>query len=150
MPIARPLRSGSLLFSAALALVLAAACSNQGEGGRCSTLGDTNGDGECQAGFHCYPARELNNTQVDLCCPWDRRLATVPECAIAAPLFNSDASVPATADASDGSAADVSTTPDVSAPPDAGRDASVSEASPVPAEGSVDASADATADVAAD
>ena len=57
------------------------ACSGQGEGERCSTQADNNGDDDC-AGLKCWPAGQLNGSSTDRCCPADRTQATTPVCAV--------------------------------------------------------------------
>lgn len=63
-----------------LAFALFVACSNQGEGERCDTQGENNGNSECQSGLRCTPAAELSGSQVDRCCPEVRESATVDIC----------------------------------------------------------------------
>ncbi len=71
-----------LAFVATGAVVLAAACSGQGEGERCSVLADSNGNDDCAGSFVCTPAGQLNGSSTDRCCPADRTQATTPVCAV--------------------------------------------------------------------
>lgn len=62
--------------------MLGAACSGQGEGERCSTLSDNNGDSDCAGDLRCVAAGQLNGSSSDRCCPQDRSQATTPVCAV--------------------------------------------------------------------
>ncbi len=103
------------------AVAFAAACSGQGEGERCSTLADNNGNDDCAGSLVCTPAGQLNGTanSTDRCCPADRTQATTPVCAVQTAI-GIDSGLP-----SDGStAADVtpSETGTDAAPKDTGTD----------------------------
>jgi hypothetical protein len=62
-----PMRASALLVPAFLAVLIASACSSQGEGDYCD---QANGDNDCASGLKCTPAPGLatqtNNTR---CCP---------------------------------------------------------------------------------
>ncbi len=71
---------GIALFAVASAfIVVASACSNQGEGERCEIL---NGNEDCKTdeGLICYPQAQLRNSNSDRCCQLDRSKATHPVC----------------------------------------------------------------------
>jgi hypothetical protein len=74
-------------------LVVASACSNQGEGERCDVL---NGDDDCKTddGLICYRAADLNNSNSDRCCPRDRARATNPVCKTPLSTVTNDAQAP--------------------------------------------------------
>ena len=64
-------------------LAFAAACSGQGEGERCSTLADNNGNDDCAGSFVCTAKGGLNGvSDVDRCCPADRTKATTLLCQV--------------------------------------------------------------------
>jgi hypothetical protein len=67
------------------ALVALSACSNQGEGGRCSTNAENSGAEDCASGLVCVPNRELPNVTGGAegdgrCCPPNRNTATELAC----------------------------------------------------------------------
>jgi hypothetical protein len=72
----------SFLVALAAPLALSAACSGQGEGERCSTAADNNGNDDCAGSLVCYPKDKLNGSSTDRCCPFDRTQATTVVCAI--------------------------------------------------------------------
>jgi hypothetical protein len=74
--------------------LVAAACSNGGEGDACNYLAENNGDDDCQDGLICYQASMLNNAGTDLCCPPDRAQATTTACAISASAPGVDSGIP--------------------------------------------------------
>ncbi len=122
----------SLAASTLLGLGLAAssACSNQGEGQRCSTFGENGGNDDCVNGLVCTAKNLLNGAQDDLCCPQDRTPATVSEkCRIPQASVVGDASPQPRPDA----------TPPDAAPPDA-----------APPDAAADAAGDATLDASSD
>lgn len=89
-----------------------AACSNQGEGERCSKLAENQGNADCQDGLVCT---FISDTEGERCCPADPNQATSSACrrpssggADVAPPPLPDADSPAetgpgTPDADDGS-----------------------------------------------
>ena len=117
---------GIALFALAGAfIVVASACSNQGEGERCESL---NGNEDCKTdeGLICYPQAQLRNSNSDRCCPLDRSTATHPVCKTSVDV-NRDATPP----------------PDTGPPPtgdDGGPDADAGEDAPSDA-GDLDADA---------
>ena len=101
-----------------LALLLAAACTGQGEGQRCQRANNISDD--CKDGLTCIAAP---NGNADVCCPADPRQATEEICKQAPVTPGSDASIPDTgtpdtgadsavkdgaSDAADGSSGDAS------------------------------------------
>lgn len=82
------LRSAICIAVVALAGVVAvgSGCSNQGEGERCTAIGDdpnpsTNGTQDCQDGLVCIPAINVQATgNYDRCCPANLAQATVEAC----------------------------------------------------------------------
>jgi hypothetical protein len=64
------------------AVAFAAACSGQGEGERCSTQADNNGNDDCAGDLVCTPGGQINGNGPDRCCPADRTQATTPVCAV--------------------------------------------------------------------
>lgn len=81
-----------------LALLLAAACTGQGEGQRCQ-LG--NGNDDCQDGLICYAATDITlpgggSSNSDICCPVNRTAAVEEICKQANVTPGSDASIPDT------------------------------------------------------
>lgn len=113
-------RRGIALFSIIAAFVLiAAACSNQGEGERCE-VDNRNEDCDTSAGLICYPAGQLNSSS-DRCCPADRSKATNPICK-AAVTIGVDATTPADtgpAPSTDGATSDAADSGDASDASDA-------------------------------
>lgn len=118
--------SAAFLLAAALACVFGpAACSNQGEGERCSAQ---NGNDDCQDGIACVSAASLGKLEnYDRCCPPDPSRVTTNACTptTTLPIGDSgsppDTSVDATQDttpAPDTSLPDTSL-PDTSMPSDA-------------------------------
>jgi hypothetical protein len=126
-------RRVSIVFSAALVgvVALAAACSGQGEGERCSTQADNSGNDDCAGSLVCTKAGSLNGSSTDRCCPADRTQATTPVCAVQTAV-GVDSGAPAT---DSGIAADVTTT-DTGTTVDAGHDTGAADT------GSADAPAD--------
>ena len=109
-----------LVSAAGLSLSLSA-CSNQGEGERCDTRGDKQGNDECQDGLTCRPG-------VFRCCPIDESAPTVAACKVTRDTPSIDAGPAAEAgndadatssDASPGDASDASDAPDANATTDA-------------------------------
>ena len=104
-------RRVSIVFSVALAgvVALAAACSGQGEGERCSALADNSGNDDCAGSLVCTKSGSLNgsfnSSSGDRCCPADRTQATTPVCAVQTAV-----GVEAGAPVDSGTAADVTTT----------------------------------------
>jgi hypothetical protein len=85
------------MASASISLaVLAPSCSNQGEGERCSQLGDNGGNDECQSGLQCTAASAIgpNAGGVDRCCPVDLRQATTTGCMTGGSASVADAAPP--------------------------------------------------------
>jgi hypothetical protein len=83
------LRSAICTAVVALAGVVAvgSGCSNQGEGERCTSIGNaggntaTNGTQDCQDGLVCYQAFNIQATgDYDRCCPANLAQATVEAC----------------------------------------------------------------------
>jgi hypothetical protein len=83
------LRSAVCIAVVALAGVVAvgSGCSNQGEGERCTAIGNaggnpaTNGTQDCQDGLVCYTAFNIQATgDYDRCCPANLAQATVEAC----------------------------------------------------------------------
>ncbi len=109
-------RAGIALFAVTSAFILiASACSNQGEGERCEIL---NGNDDCRTedGLICYPSNQLRNTTSDRCCPADRSRATHPVCKTSVDTGSGDALAPPDTG---------TTTPETGTPDDdAGSDAS--------------------------
>ncbi len=93
----------SLLFP--VAIVVFAACSDEGEGDRCDTRNTRNGSDDCQQGLSCVPGSDLGSaasgycegvTTCGVCCPEDRTQATVSVCALGSTLPGADAAPPVT------------------------------------------------------
>lgn len=85
---------GIALFAVASAFIMiASACSNQGEGERCEVL---NGNDDCKTdeGLICYPEAQLRNANSDRCCPADRSRATHPVCKTTVDLGGGDSAAP--------------------------------------------------------
>lgn len=72
-------------WTVAVGLVLFCACSNQGEGQRCSRLSGNNGADDCNAGLSCQRIGEL-----EICCPVPGVAPTVLECMVG-PTVQADA-----------------------------------------------------------
>lgn len=83
-------RIGVALLGAAVAL---AACSNQGEGGRCDQLASNGGNDDCQDGLVCTSSRDLGSGS-DLCCPPDRTTSTTAACQVKQAPIGGDAGIP--------------------------------------------------------
>jgi hypothetical protein len=73
-----------------LTLVLAGACSNQGEGERCDKNADNFGNSDCNDGLTCQQIASYGY----ICCPADRTQATTSQCALNNPGINADSSPP--------------------------------------------------------
>jgi len=108
-------RSKGLAFRfAAVAAVIVfgaasvAACSNQGEGERCSQLAQNGGNDDCQDGLVCTSSTDLG-TGSDICCPQDRTQATTAVCAIKRAPVGGDAGIPGDGSAADTGAQDTGT-----------------------------------------
>jgi hypothetical protein len=91
-------RRGVAAAFALVAVVLLAACSNQGEGGRCDTNAENSGAEDCASGLVCIPVNQLGRGQgatptEGRCCPADRSTATAADCRIGATQAG-DAAVP--------------------------------------------------------
>jgi hypothetical protein len=85
---------GIVLLAVTTAFILiASACSNQGEGERCELL---NGNDDCKTdeGLICFPSAQLRNTTSDRCCPADRARATHPVCKTSVDPGGGDALAP--------------------------------------------------------
>ncbi len=118
LPFART--SAALLVAAALGCVLGpAACSNQGEGERCSAQ---NGNDDCQDGIACVTAASLGKLEnYDRCCPPDPLQVTTSACTPTRTLPIGDSGSPqdtSVGDTSmqDTSPQDTSPSPDTSVP----------------------------------
>jgi len=117
-----------------LALVLAAACTGQGEGQRCQVNAVDqagNGTSDCQDGLVCTPASKIvlpggQNSNADICCPADRTQATETICLQPAVTPGSDASIPDTGTSD--SATDTGAKDGASDASDAGSDGASSDA----------------------
>jgi hypothetical protein len=72
----------AILMAVSSAVVLAQGCAQQREGQRCDLRAENNGNADCQPPLICYRASELNASEVDLCCPPDRRASTVAACTL--------------------------------------------------------------------
>jgi len=78
---ARVLAAVLCLAAAALGSVAAfPGCSNQGEGQRCSTLGENGGNDDCASNLRCTKKDLIEGAQDDLCCPEDLAKSTVAAC----------------------------------------------------------------------
>jgi hypothetical protein len=89
---AMPFRTASLVVGlVAIAFIVLAACSNQGEGERCDV---GNGNDDCRTNLVCYAAASLTNSTADRCCPQDRATSTEPVCKTAVNLAGGDAAAP--------------------------------------------------------
>ena len=99
-------RIGIAVLSLAVTALFFAACSNGGEGDRCSRFADNSGNDDCQNGLKCTLAGELNGKQeADRCCPQDRSTSAAGSvCALATPSngLGADSAIPAEAAVADG------------------------------------------------
>jgi hypothetical protein len=99
-------RIGIAALSLAVTALFFGACSNGGEGDRCSLLADNSGNDDCQNGLKCTAAGELSgNQQTDRCCPQDRSTSAAGSvCALAIPSngLGADSAIPAEAAVADG------------------------------------------------
>ena len=86
-----------------LTVVLAGACSNQGEAQRCDPLADNNGSSDCSDGLVCT---NVPNNGGYICCPADRRTATTSQCALSNSGVNGDGAPPPGDDAAADSSTD--------------------------------------------
>lgn len=87
------------LAALGLTLLLAAACTGQGQGQRCELAG--NGNLDCQDGLICVAAANITlpgggSSNSDICCPVNRTTATEDICKEATVTPGSDASIPDT------------------------------------------------------
>jgi hypothetical protein len=78
---AAPMRVFALLVPAFLAVVMASACSNQGEGDFCDP---NNGNNDCNDGLECVPAPGLSGGIVNRnrCCPIAPAQPTTSACSL--------------------------------------------------------------------
>lgn len=74
---------------------LVVACSNQGEGERCSRNAGNDGKDDCEPGLSCQLVNNL-----ELCCPYDRP-ASDPQCIASVAVKDAGTSDSAAADAAD-------------------------------------------------
>lgn len=133
----------SRVVSAVVALVSAVGvvalagpgCSNQGEGQRCSALGENGGNDDCAAGLVCTRKGLLEGAQDDLCCPVTG--ATLPACKpVGGGTTTTPPSEAGTDDASSDAATGDTSTPDTSTPDASGdADAATSDGSSDAADG---------------
>lgn len=113
---------GSIACATLFAIVQTGACTNYGDGERCNSKGQNNGNDDCQPGLACTTGLQRSDpTGPDLCCPPDRSVSMSTLCrgaktTIALP----DASLGDSAVVTDAAFVDSAVTSDASSPSDAG------------------------------
>jgi hypothetical protein len=167
----RPALEGSLpsrvLIAASVAVftvvLSASGCNNEGEGERCDTNDDNNGDSDCASGLECKSAyglpgaegygNETTSPTLGICCPTDQSQATTTVCAINPAPPNSNPGVPDAGSDAGGSGeagSDASTDASADSANDAPLDSPSDALVDAPADSSVDATTDSPADATTD
>jgi hypothetical protein len=134
-------------FLVSLALLLAVACSNQGEGEICDTDAGDAGDDDCQSGLICT---SLSGVVGARCCPSDLNQAKTAVCSISHQAVTANPAPPdGAAETEEASPEDGATAVPSDGAPDAPADA---PGAPIPdaASSTPDAAGEASADVGAD
>jgi hypothetical protein len=102
-------------------LFFASACSNQGEGERCSSKSENKGAEDCQSGLVCIPVSTDSTNADERCCPADPGQATTAVCK--RPSAGQDAAPPPQDSSVPDTTPPVDSGNDTSPPTDAGSDA---------------------------
>jgi hypothetical protein len=124
-----------LPFAALLALALAYACSNQGEGEVCNQNASNAGDSDCQNGLTCQSRPAGNGAY--RCCPPNLTQATTQVCSVTNTGITASPAPP------DGGVEDAETT-SVDAPTESSMDAAADSSNAGPADAPPEGTLDAT------